>query len=96
LAPAWAKAAALIFRHGETFYGFRGLRGYKEKFGPHWEPRYVAGPQGVGFIQALHDVSRLIGNGDGATAAVPPAVPPSGQVAGARAIPPSPILEQPA
>ena len=96
LAPAWAKAAALIFRHGETFYGFRGLRGYKEKFGPHWEPRYVAGPQGVGFIQALHDVSRLIGNGDGATAAVPPAVPPSGQVAGARVIPPSPILEQPA
>jgi phosphatidylglycerol lysyltransferase len=64
LAPAWAKAAALIFRHGETFYGFRGLRGYKEKFSPQWEPRYVAGPQGVGFIQALHDVSRLIGRSD--------------------------------
>ena len=26
LAPAWAKAAALVFRHGERFYGFRGLR----------------------------------------------------------------------
>jgi phosphatidylglycerol lysyltransferase len=64
LAPAWAKAAALIFRHGETFYGFRGLRSYKEKFAPQWEPRYLAGPPGVGFIQALHDVSRLIGSGD--------------------------------
>jgi len=60
LAPAWAKAAALVFRHGESFYGFRGLRGYKEKFAPNWEPRYVAGPHGIGLIQGLHDVSRLI------------------------------------
>jgi len=64
LAPTWAKAAALVFRHGETFYGFRGLRSYKQKFDPHWEPRYVAGPQGVGLIQGLHDVSRLIGSND--------------------------------
>jgi phosphatidylglycerol lysyltransferase len=66
LAPAWAKAAALVFRHGESFYGFRGLRGYKEKFGPHWEPRYVAGPHGIGLIQGLHDVSRLIAAGPAA------------------------------
>lgn len=63
LAPAWAKAAALVFRHGERFYGFRGLRGYKEKFGPRWESRYVAGPHGIGLLQGLHDVSRLIGTG---------------------------------
>lgn len=63
LAPAWAKAAALVFRHGESFYGFRGLRGYKEKFAPRWEPRYVAGPHGLGLIQGLHDVSRLIATG---------------------------------
>lgn len=61
LAPAWAKAAALVFRHGERFYGFRGLRGYKEKFAPRWEPRYVAGPGGLGLLQGLHDISRLIG-----------------------------------
>lgn len=61
LAPAWAKAAALLFRHGESFYGFRGLRSYKEKFAPHWEPRYLAGPKGVGFVQALRDLSWLIG-----------------------------------
>lgn len=61
LAPAWAKVAALVFRHGERFYGFRGLHGYKEKFAPVWEPRYVAGPRGLGLIQALRDLSRLIG-----------------------------------
>lgn len=61
LAPAWAKAAAFIFRHGERFYGFRGLRTYKEKFAPYWEPRYIAGPHGVGLIQALRDLSQLIG-----------------------------------
>lgn len=70
LAPTWARAAALIFRHGETFYGFRGLRSYKEKFAPTWEPRYLAGPQGISLIQALHDVSRLIGR------AQPGATPP--------------------
>ncbi|MDP5279495.1 bifunctional lysylphosphatidylglycerol flippase/synthetase MprF [Sphingomonas sp. DG1-23] len=61
LAPVWAKVAALAFRHGEHFYGFRGLHGYKEKFAPEWEPRYIAGPRGIGLIQALRDLSRLIG-----------------------------------
>lgn len=60
LAPAWAKAAAFIFRHGERFYGFRGLRTYKEKFAPGWEPRYIAGPGGIGLLRALRDLSRLI------------------------------------
>ncbi|MEH3100980.1 bifunctional lysylphosphatidylglycerol flippase/synthetase MprF [Sphingomonas adhaesiva] len=61
LAPAWARAAALIFHHGERLYGFRGLRTYKEKFGPDWEPRYIAGPNGIGMLRALRDLSRLIG-----------------------------------
>lgn len=61
LAPAWARAAALVFRHGERFYGFRGLRAYKDKFAPQWQPRYLAGPQGVALLQSLRDVSRLIG-----------------------------------
>jgi phosphatidylglycerol lysyltransferase len=79
LAPAWAKAAALVFRHGESFYGFRGLRGYKEKFAPAWEPRYVAGPHGIGLIQGLHDVSRLIGAGPAPTpgTAPLPSTPPA-------------------
>jgi phosphatidylglycerol lysyltransferase len=61
LSPAWAKAASILFRHGERFYGFRGLRAYKEKFGPVWQPRYVAAPRGLGFIKAMRDLNRLIG-----------------------------------
>jgi len=62
LSPLWAKAAATIFRHGERFYGFRGLRAYKEKFAPAWEPRYIAAPRGLGLIRALRDLNRLIGH----------------------------------
>lgn len=62
LAPAWARLAAFAFRHGERLYGFRGLRAYKEKFAPRWEPRYVAGPHGIGLLLALRDVTRLIGD----------------------------------
>lgn len=60
LSPHWAKAAALIFSHGERFYGFRGLRAYKEKFAPRWEPRYLAGPHGIGLVHGLVDLNRLI------------------------------------
>ncbi len=62
LAPAWARAASLVFHHGERFYGFRGLRSYKEKFAPRWEPRYIAGPKGIAMIRTLRDLSRLIGH----------------------------------
>jgi phosphatidylglycerol lysyltransferase len=62
LAPAWARAAALVFQHGERFYGFRGLRAYKEKFAPSWEPRYIAGPRGLALVQSLRDLSHLIGH----------------------------------
>jgi phosphatidylglycerol lysyltransferase len=60
LSPRWAKVAALLFNHGERFYGFKGLRAYKDKFDPHWEPRYIAGPQGLALLQALIDLNRLI------------------------------------
>jgi phosphatidylglycerol lysyltransferase len=61
LAPAWARAAALVFHHGERLYGFRGLPAYQEKFDPRWEPRYIAGPGGLGMVQALRDLSLLVG-----------------------------------
>lgn len=59
LAPAWARSAAFLFRHGEMLYGFRGLRNYKAKFATHWEPRYIAGPRGMAFARgmtALHQI----------------------------------------
>ncbi|HEY0597840.1 bifunctional lysylphosphatidylglycerol flippase/synthetase MprF [Sphingopyxis sp.] len=59
LAPAWARGAAFLFRHGESLYGFEGLRSYKAKFATHWEPRYIAGPRGMAFalgIAAVHNI----------------------------------------
>lgn len=67
LAPAWARAASLVFNHGERLYGFRGLRSYKEKFAPRWEPRYIAGPKGIALVRALRDLSRLIGRAPAAS-----------------------------
>jgi phosphatidylglycerol lysyltransferase len=60
LAPSWHKVAAFVARSGERFYGFRGLRAYKEKFGPVWEPRYLACPGGWAVPQILLDVTGLI------------------------------------
>jgi phosphatidylglycerol lysyltransferase len=60
LAPNWHKIAAFVARSGERFYGFRGLRAYKEKFGPVWEPRYLACPGGWALPQILLDVTNLI------------------------------------
>jgi len=60
LAPAWARGAAFLFRHGELLYGFGGLRSYKAKFATHWEPRYIAGPRGMAFAQSMAAVHRIV------------------------------------
>ncbi|BBE34162.1 hypothetical protein SmB9_18200 [Sphingosinicella microcystinivorans] len=60
LAPFWARAGRLLYRHGGALYGFEGLRAYKEKFQPVWEARYIAGPDGIGFARSLVDLLTLI------------------------------------
>jgi phosphatidylglycerol lysyltransferase len=34
IAPLWNRVGGLLYRHGENFYNFQGLRRYKEKFDP--------------------------------------------------------------
>ena len=63
LAPAWHRVGNFIFRHGEHFYNFEGLRRYKAKFDPTWEPRYLAARGGMALPRVLVDVSRLIAGG---------------------------------
>ncbi|KQN04239.1 hypothetical protein ASE85_20810 [Sphingobium sp. Leaf26] len=68
LSPLWVKAGAFLYRHGDAFYGFGGLRAYKAKFAPIWEPRFIAGPQGLSLARAMVDLQRLIGGGRGSMA----------------------------
>ncbi|HZF12203.1 MAG TPA: bifunctional lysylphosphatidylglycerol flippase/synthetase MprF [Thermoanaerobaculia bacterium] len=65
LAPLWSRLGSMVFRHGEHFYNFQGLRQYKEKFDPVWSPRYLATPAGLVMPRVLTDVAALIARGLG-------------------------------
>lgn len=60
LAPAWNRVGNFVFRHGEHFYNFEGLRRYKEKFLPAWEPRYLLTPGGLAVPRVLAAISVMI------------------------------------
>jgi phosphatidylglycerol lysyltransferase len=63
VAPLWNRVAAFMYEHGEAVYNFQGLRAYKEKFNPVWQPRYLAYPGGLRLPRVLADVSALIAGG---------------------------------
>jgi phosphatidylglycerol lysyltransferase len=63
LAPLWNRLGAFVFRHGEHFYNFKGLRQYKEKFDPEWRPKYLASPGGLALPQIFANLATLISGG---------------------------------
>ena len=63
LAPTWQRTASLLYRYGDHFYNFKGLRQYKEKFDPEWKPRYIAFPGGLTLPGILTNVTSLIAGG---------------------------------
>ena len=63
LAPLWNRLGAFLFRYGEYFYNFQGLRQYKQKFGPEWEPRYLVSPGGRTLPVILTNIAALISGG---------------------------------
>ena len=63
LSTQWQKLGNLLFRFGDNFYNFEGLRRYKSKFLPEWEPRYLASQGGIGLTAVLIDTTVLISGG---------------------------------
>jgi phosphatidylglycerol lysyltransferase len=60
LASTWNRIGNFVYRHGDEFYNFEGLRAFKEKFRPVWTPLYIAGPGGLHVPRVLLDVASLI------------------------------------
>ena len=60
LANSWHHIASIIWAIGQRLYSFQGLRSFKEKFGPLWEPRYIATSGPLGAYFALFDISSLV------------------------------------
>ena len=62
-ATFWNHLGSLVFRYGEHFYNFHGLREYKQKFDPLWEPKYLASPGGLALPRILLNIASLISGG---------------------------------
>ena len=64
-ASLWNRLGAFLYEHGEAVYNFQGLRAYKEKFNPVWDPHYLAYPGGLQLPRVMADVSALVAGGYG-------------------------------
>jgi phosphatidylglycerol lysyltransferase len=58
-AATWYHLGNLIWKHGNMLYNFQGLRLFKSKFDPVWEPRYLAVSGVLGPLFTLTDVAAL-------------------------------------
>lgn len=62
-APLFAKLGRLVYEQGGAFYNFDGLRKFKEKFDPDWEPRYLAAPGAWSLPIVLAEIALLTSRG---------------------------------
>ena len=63
LAPIMSRVGRLLFERGEELYNFRGVRRYKDKYDPIWQPRYIASPHKWAIPILLADVGLLSSGG---------------------------------
>ena len=59
LSSQWHRMAGLVWELGGPIYNFQGLRSFKNKFHPQWEPRYLAASGAIGPFITLADVATL-------------------------------------
>jgi phosphatidylglycerol lysyltransferase len=60
LSSTWSKLGGLIYAHGERLYGFAGLRAFKAKFSPRWEPLYIGLSNNSSTLRALTDLIAVV------------------------------------
>ena len=63
LAPWMSRLGRLVFERGEDIYNFQGVRRYKDKYDPVWQPRYIAAANKWAISLSLIDVSLLSAGG---------------------------------
>jgi len=59
----WIKLGSFVFHHGEHFYNFQGIRRYKDKFDPVWNPKYLAYPGVFTLPRVTADIASLVSRG---------------------------------
>jgi phosphatidylglycerol lysyltransferase len=63
IASLWRNVGTFVYRHGEHFYNFKGLRSYKDKFDPVWQPKYLISPGGLKLPAIFTNLTALISGG---------------------------------
>jgi glycosyltransferase 2 family protein len=63
LAPILSRVGRLLFERGEELYNFQGVRRYKDKYDPVWQPRYIAAPHKWAIPRLLADVGLMSSGG---------------------------------
>jgi phosphatidylglycerol lysyltransferase len=63
LAPIMSRVGKLLFERAEEIYNFQGVRRYKDKYDPLWQPRYLAAPHKWSIPLLMADVGLLSSGG---------------------------------
>ena len=76
LAPIMSRVGRLLYERGEEIYNFQGVRRYKDKYDPVWQPRYIAAPHKWTIPFLLADIGLLSSGGVSGLTKRPKKAPP--------------------